>query len=373
MPDPTTHEDGGTPAPADASAAWPALEGLPRAEPLRVVALPVKPDVPRFSVGGPAIAGDVAVVASSQFGFAGIDWRRGTVAWTKPSGLHVAPPLALPEAVVLVSDCFSPPSVPAGQRLLGCMRVVTHAGVDQAYIPITGAADVEPFAAEPGAQALWRDGERAVRWRRGERAVAVDLMTGRATPAAAARPPLAVTYKDKRWEIEQEDGRIVGRARRGGRVAWRTENRYTAVIGAVHLPEMAPILRIANAGDRGGSSMIRIIDMDATGSLNATLARPMPGIALLDWSTSAVGDTALAIRLDASLRRDFIAGYAANAMVMWVHPLPELARPDPIGVAVAPDAVVVFHDGDTLTILPELSAPPTAPGAARAPSQIPTP
>ena len=39
------------------------------------------------------------------------------------------------------------------------------------------------------------------------------------------------------------------------------------------------------------------------------------------------------------------------------------SAPDPVGVAIAPDAVVVFHDGDTLTILPELSAPPTAPGA----------
>jgi hypothetical protein len=60
-------------------------------------------------------------------------------------------------------------------------------------------------------------------------------------------------------------------------------------------------------------------------------------------------------------------------MVMWVYPLPEQPRPDPVGVAVAPDAVIVFHDGDTFTVLPELSAPPTAPGAGRAPSRNPTP
>ena len=58
-----------------------------------------------------------------------------------------------------------------------------------------------------------------------------------------------------------------------------------------------------------------------------------------------------------SLERDFIVGYAANALLMWVYPLPVVPRPDAVGVAVAPDAVVVFHDGDTLTILPELSAP----------------
>ncbi|HWU90743.1 MAG TPA: hypothetical protein VN253_25930, partial [Kofleriaceae bacterium] len=206
-------------------------------------------------------------------------------------------------------------------------------------------------------------------------------LSGRAAPADPAPPPLAVAYKDKRWEIGQEDGRIVARSpaapapgpRRPGRVAWSTENRYTAVIGAVWLPEMAPMLRIASLGGHGGSPLVRVIDIDATGSLHGAVARPMPGIALLGWSTSTVGDAALAIRLDASVRRDFIAGYAANAMVMWVYPLPEVARPDPIGVAVAPEAVVVFHDGDTLAILPELSAPPTAPGAARAASQNPTP
>jgi hypothetical protein len=56
-----------------------------------------------------------------------------------------------------------------------------------------------------------------------------------------------------------------------------------------------------------------------------------------------------------------------------VYPLPETPRADPVGVALADDAVVVFHDGDTVTILPELSSPPTAPGAARGPSENATP
>jgi hypothetical protein len=58
---------------------------------------------------------------------------------------------------------------------------------------------------------------------------------------------------------------------------------------------------------------------------------------------------------------------------MWVYPLPRTPRADPIGVAVAPDAVVVFHDGDTLTVLPELSAPSTAPGAVAQPLENSTP
>lgn len=364
-------KDGGPPAPAPAPA-WPELAGLPRVEPAHVVRLPVKPDAPRFSVGGPELLGDLAVVASSQFGFIAVDWRRGAIAWTKPAGLRVAPPLrTLDDSVVLIGDCLTPPALPSAERLLGCMRVVAPSGAEQAYMAIRGGADSEEFAAARGPQALWRDGDRAVRWLRGDQAIAIDILSGRASPASTAPPPLEVAWKGRRWEIEHTGGRIVARDPQKRRVAWRTENEYTALVGTVWLPDAGPALRIATRG--AGGSAIRVIDMDATGSLNTANARPMPGIALLGWSTSSVGDAALAIRLDTSLRRDFIAGYAANAMIMWAYPLPEQARPDPVGVAVAPEAVVIFHDGDTLTILPELSAPPTAPGAVRAASQIPTP
>jgi hypothetical protein len=58
---------------------------------------------------------------------------------------------------------------------------------------------------------------------------------------------------------------------------------------------------------------------------------------------------------------------------MWTYALPQVPRPDPIDIAMAPDAVVVFHDGDTVTVLPEVSAPPTAPGAVQAPLENTTP
>ena len=79
-------------------------------------------------------------------------------------------------------------------------------------------------------------------------------------------------------------------------------------------------------------------------------------------------NVAFAVRLDTSLERDFIAGYATNALLIWTYQLPRIPRADPVGIAIAHDAVVVFHDGDTFTVLPELSAPPTAPGAVRTPS-----
>ena len=117
-----------------------------------------------------------------------------------------------------------------------------------------------------------------------------------------------------------------------------------------------------------------LFDMDATGSLNSQVSMsPAPGIGLVGHAIDRVGDTALAVRLDTSLERDYIAGYAANALLMWTYPLPRMPRADPVGIAIAHDAVVVFHDGDTFTVLPELSAPPTAPGAVREPSENATP
>ncbi len=349
----------------DAPGPWPELAERPTVEPTFIVAIPTKSDQPRFETAGPVIAGDLAIVASSQFGFTAVDWRRGQIAWSKPSGAHVAPPIAIDGTAVLIGSCVNPPDLP---DLLGCLRVVTATGADQANIAIRGAAPA--FAASTGTQDVWRDGERTVRWRRGDEAIAIDLVSGAAKPASAKAPPLVVTYRDKRWSIEHTaDGKIVAT----GKPDWKTQRPYAEMLGAVYLPEQAPMLRVANRGAFHGMPEIQLMDMDATGSLHGQVAFPVPGIAITSHAISSVGDVAMAIRLDASLERDYVVGYAASSLLMWVYPLPVMARPDPVGVAVAPEAVVVFHDGDTVTILPELSAPPTAPGAVRAPSQNPTP
>jgi hypothetical protein len=99
----------------------------------------------------------------------------------------------------------------------------------------------------------------------------------------------------------------------------------------------------------------------------------VPGIGIIGHAISKVGNTVMAVRLDTSLQRDYIAGFAANAALQWTYALPPTQRPDPVGIAITHDAVVVFHDGDTITVLPELSAPPTAPGAVREPSENATP
>ncbi|MEO8698843.1 MAG: hypothetical protein ABI867_02335 [Kofleriaceae bacterium] len=356
----------------DAPKPWPELEGYTITAAERVVALPVKPDTPRFDVGGPVVAGDVAVVASSQFGFVAVDWRRGAIAWSKPAGLHVAPPLYADGHVILVGDCLAPPAIPDGEVLVGCIRVVTPTGTDEAYSAIRARPKaIATFADARGEQALWRDDDHTVRWRRGDAAIAIDLVTGAAKPADATPPPLVVEYKTHRWEVAQVDGRIV--AREHGKIAWETQHPYTRLLGTVWLPGQSPMVRLVNVGSFRGDPEINLMDMDATGSLRGQVAKPAPGIALISGAVSSIGDAAIAVRLDTSLRRDFVVGYAANSLLMWVFPLPELPRADGVGLAIAPDAVVVFHDGDTLTILPELSAPPTTPGAARASSKNPTP
>jgi len=351
----------------DAAAAWPELASIPKVEPVRVVALPVKPGVPRFDLGGPVVLGGVAVVASSQFGFLAVDYHDGRIAWTKPAGEHIAPPVVAGGSIALVGECLD--AQPVRDVLLGCVRVVTPLGADQGYLAVHGKG-LQAFASEPGDQHTWALGDHAIRWQRGDAAVDVDLLTGIAKPAPAQAPPVVVTYKNKTYDITQDEA---GTLRGSGATTWQSTRAYSRLIGAVLLPEQGPMIRAANAGAYAGQPEINLLDIDATGSMHGQVAFPVPGIGLIGHAIDAVGNTALAVRLDRSIERDFIAGYAANMLLMWVYPLPRQARPDPVGLAVATDAVVVFHDGDTLTILPELSAPPTAPGAAKPPSENPTP
>ena len=355
------------PKPVDAGDAFAELASFPHVQPERVIALPARPDVPRFDVGGPAVIGDVAAVASSQFGFLGVDWRAGHVAWTKPAGAHIAPPVVMAGSFVLIGECLNAQDVK--DTLLGCLRVVTPTGADQGYLAIHGKG-VEEFAVTPGDQHVWPAGEHQVVWMRGEQAVTVDLMTGVAVKAPAEAPPIIIKGKDRSWSLTQdEDGHIHA----AGKPPWQTTQAYTKLLGGVYLPGQGPMVRAIRAGAFAGHPEIDVFDIDATGSMHGTVAFPVPGIGLIGSAIDAVGDAVLAVRLDTSLERDFIAGYAANGLLMWVYPLPHEPRPDPVGVAIASDAVVVFHDGDTLTILPEVSAPPTAPGAARAPSENATP
>ncbi|MCW5805972.1 MAG: hypothetical protein KIT31_26640 [Deltaproteobacteria bacterium] len=297
------------PAPVAAQApAWRELAALPHARPARTIALPVG-DGPRFEVAGPVIAGDLAIVASSQLGFCAVDWRTGRTAWTKRTGEHVAPPLAHRRGVVLIAQCAKPVELRPGERLLGCVRVVGVDGEDASHVAIRGAEGAtDDFAGARGAQAVWVDAQdqrrlrtngrsvdvddgEHVRWRRGDQTIVINVDTGAAVPADGGPP-------SDGWTVAQEDGALVARSVR----------RPAAV-------------------------------------------RTLPGIGVLGVA-DATGAGAVAVRLDSSLEHDYVAALTPDATVAWVWPLPAIARPDPVGVAVAPDAVVVFHDGDTVTVLP---------------------
>ncbi len=382
---------------------WSALAELPRVTPARIITIPTRPSLPRFTVGGPVIRRELAVVSSSQFGFAAVDWRRGALVWTKPAGIKVAPPVVNGDTFVLIGDCVSPPEVPDGEMLLGCLRVVTAEGTDQAYIAIHGATGaIEAFAGAPGEQLVWIenyppdiagqsgavDGE-FLRWRRGDQVVRVNLLSGTATPVRGESgaksltpvreaPPVVVEYSKRRWEIEHIDGKVVAFER--GKRAWAAQTEVNALLGAVWLPGQGPMVRMVKIGGGAGTSEVRILDMDATGSMNGTASwTPVPGISLLGRAISPVGDAALAVRLDATIKHDFIAAYAASALLIYVFPLPDVLRADPVGLAIALDdeghaeAVVAFYDGDQLAVLPNVLAPPTAPGATAGTLEKPTP
>jgi len=341
----------------DAPAAWKELADLPQVDALRTVALPIDRARPHGDAYGPIAAFDVAVVSSPRLGFVGVDYKTGTLAWKKPGGEHVAPPVAVADGFVLISDCARSETAPHGEIVLGCLRVVSATGADRSYVVIHGKA-----ALDDGPNRVWAIDAHTIRWRN----VVIDIFTGAATATAAADPPLVVHHKHKTWDITRTaDGKVVAK----GTPPWQTERSYTTLLGAVYLPEQSPMVRLSSRGHFGGAPELLLFDIDATGSLHGQVARPVPGLELAAHAIDAVGDVALAIHLDDE--RDFIAGYAANALLMWVYALPP--KHHALGVAIAPEAVVVFCDGDTLRVLPELSAPPTAPGAARVPSENPTP
>ena len=367
-PPPITHDAA---ASIDAAAAWPELADYPRAGAVRTITLPAsKPDHPRFDVGGPVLAGGLAIVSSSQLGFVAVDYGRGQIAWRKPAGLHVAPPLVHASSIVLVGDCAFAPAIEPTETLLGCLRVVTTAGSDQAYIAIRGEPrEVAAFAAEKGPQQLRSTGERSVWWKRGDLAVTIDVVSGIARPARAEEPAIAITYRGKRWAIRQDDDdRIVAT----GSAPWQTEHGYTDIAGVVWF-DGSPLLRIVNVGASANTPEVHVFDMDATGSLRATFARPVPGIAALAHAVADSGDTAVVVRVDRSLARDVVAAYTPTALLVYVYALPVQKRVDPVGVAVADDAIVVFHDGESLTVLPAVSTAPTPPAATGGVSQNPTP
>src|SRR4029079_11743528 len=115
--------------------------------------------------------------------------------------------------------------------------------------------------------------------------------------------PVHVVYRTHAWDVTHSHDRIVAYER--GKLAWQTQHTYTALLGAVYLTQWAPLVRVANLGAFGGRAELNLIDIDATGSLHAQVATPVPANGLLGSAIDAAGGTAIAVRMDTSLRHDF--------------------------------------------------------------------
>jgi hypothetical protein len=338
---------------------WPELASLPRVVPVQVIELPVRIDVPRFEVYGPLISGEVAIVASSQFGFTAVDWRHGKIAWNKPTGAHIAPPVALADGTIaLLGDCATAPQTELA--VMGCLRVVTSAGADLSYGAVVGDAELAKRMRGPGPQRSWRIDDRHLAWQRGDTSVTIDLTTGRAVADAPAPAPLRIRYRDSELEITLDDG-LLSAKDRAGRIAWRAPGRFSAILGQVagQLYESPMVRVVIAAAARSGASAVAssyfdVLDLDAMSAAGGQAAFPSPGIQLLGTASGAEAEAALAVRLDRSLRRDYVVTYTSGARIAWCYPLPEVLRTDPVGLAISDQAVLVFSDGDTLTVLPAI-------------------
>lgn len=341
--------------PDAASRSWTAeFTQLPWIDAIRVIKLPIRTEQPRFDVVGPVLVGDLAVVGSSQFGFAAIRWRDGATAWTKPAGLHVAPPLLVDDNLLLLADCVKPPTIDESQELLGCLRTVSRSGNDLSFAPVVAApALASHFAATTGPSRLWAISASRIAWQRGDVVVEFDPLAPLAIRSTATPPAVAATINNVALTFVHTDEAVVALDNKG-QEQWRIGGRFAAVLGIVRgAAHEAPMLRVARIGTRfNPRGEIDLLDIDATGSRHGQAAFPIPGIALLGSAVAADGACALASRVDTSLAHDVVVAYNAQARQRWVFALPETPRADPVGLAITNDAVLAFFDGDTLAVLP---------------------
>jgi hypothetical protein len=350
----------------DAAPIWPELDGLPHVGPTLTIELPTKTMEPLVSLVGPVVAGDLAVVGSSQFGFAAIDWHTGKVAWRRETGPHVAPPVVHADGVLVVGECpTAGPQPKTKDVVVGCWWIVAPHGLDLAAGRIAGTErEMRDFVAARGEPTLVPIDDHRFTWTRGEAAIAIDLDTGRATPAPALPVAAIARYKGREWRIAIEpDNELVARDPSGAE-QWRMVTRFAAVIGV--LPGESyevPMVRVVNLKGASGRGYVDLIDIDATGSKLGQAGALVPGIEVIGHAfAGAPGHTALAIRLDTSIERDYIAAHDGRGNLAWVWPLPKKPRAERVGLAFADTGeVLAFHDGDRLTVLPPVTAKPEPP------------
>ncbi|HPH70332.1 MAG TPA: hypothetical protein PLF40_31495, partial [Kofleriaceae bacterium] len=241
--EPVEHVERAAPAKLDAAArtadAAPArnwttdLGDLPWISATRLIKVPVHADQPRFDVVGPVVVGDLAVVGSSQFGFAAIRWSDGSTAWTKPTGLHLAPPLVLDDNVLLIADCAKAPVIDESQVLLGCLRTVSGTGNDLSLAAIVAPPELaEAFAGTTGPSRVWAIAPTKIAWQRGDVTLEFDPLAPRAKRSAATAPSITATINKVALTFKQTDEAVLALDDKG-KEQWRVGGRFAAVLGIV--------------------------------------------------------------------------------------------------------------------------------------------
>nr|HPH69949.1 hypothetical protein [Kofleriaceae bacterium] len=280
-----------------------ALGELPWINATRLIKIPVRADQPRFDVVGPVVVGDLAIVGSSQFGFAAIRWTDGSTAWTKPTGLHLAPPFVLEDNVLLIADCAKAPVIDESQVLLGCLRTVSGTGNDLSLAAIVAPPELaEAFAGTTGPSRVWAIAPTKIAWQRGDITLEIDPLAPRAKRSAATGPSITATINKVALTFAQTDEAVLALDDKG-KEQWRVSGRFAAVLGIVQgAAHESPMLRVARIGTRfNPRGEIDVLDIDATGSRHGQAAFPTPGIALLGTAVAADGACALASRVDTTL------------------------------------------------------------------------
>jgi hypothetical protein len=106
-----------------------------------------------------------------------------------------------------------------------------------------------------------------------------------------------------------------------------------------------------------------LLDIAGTDGMLGQVSHSFPGVAAESSAFGSGGTTIVAIRLDDTALRHYLAAFDGNGMAMWAWPLPEpvdgAPRTTPVRVALAPDGWVVALFDDRLAIVPLVSEPPT--------------
>jgi hypothetical protein len=349
---------------ADAGAAPTPLAAMPKARPRWTVTLDAAP-VPAVDVHGPILVGDAALVAGSAIGIAGIDIKTGAILTERPAAGSVGIAALDDERALAVGDCTDAIRPPKGDALIGCYVVM-----DAHHEAVYGAGSIvapQKDAAQLGGGAttlfisekpprlafVGRDDPDAPWLRfvladppRGE--VLAEAIETREVPIGARAASVSVPagqfwVVDDVLEVRHHDPQSLSNRSSVMNIA--------AAPGALHAldDDRVRAFRLV-PGER---ALQPIIIDPATLRLD-DLGTAVPGIDLLAAAHGTKG-YAIAVRLDTSLANDYVAAFTTDGTLSYAYalpPPPNGGRALPVGIAMTDDAVIVFHDGNTISALP---------------------